>query len=153
MDASIWISGGSFGVSLIALWRSGRNRVLDLRTAVRKEVSALRVEIDAMPGRIAGAMQSRRAIGAATGMTGAHMAFQTMCEADLTAVEGLRSQIVNADHIPFWATYSDVEAKMLTASEVRGRLTQMSEKYKAARTEDEKMSDQLRAARIARPIQ
>jgi len=61
------IPAGSLVVGVLALWRSGRRRVLDLRTGVRKDAAELRLSLELLSKAIPAAVHSRLCVSAATG--------------------------------------------------------------------------------------
>lgn len=149
-DVAMLISGGSFLVSVLAWWRSDRVRILDIRTSVRKDVTELRLELDALSSRIPAALQSRERASAATGRGGALDAFRTEAGIDSAAIEPLRAHLNQIERIRPLASYGEVEAKALTAHEIRTRVRQLAEKYDSAAREDERTREYLRNAMIAR---
>lgn len=137
-DIAVWISGGSLLVSAAALWRSGRVRVLDLRTSIRRQVAELRLEFAIIPRTIDAAVVSRQSAHAAVGRTGATAAFRQTAEADKIAVPQWLAKLDEIGAIPLRAGYAALEAKMVAVQEVRTRLDQLTQKYAAAAREDEK---------------
>lgn len=150
-DLAVWISGGSLLVSAFALWRSGRVRVLDLRTKIRKDAVELRVSLnDLLKAIIPLAVQSRTNVSSAAGRTGALDIFRTEAEADTATLNGLLAELKNIEPIGLLASYSDIEAKAVSVHEIGTRVKQLHEKYLAAADADEKIREHLRNAAIAR---
>jgi hypothetical protein len=149
-DVAVLISGGSLLVSVLAWWRSGRARVLEIRTSVRKDVTELRLELDALSTQIAAALQSRERASAATGRGGALEVFRKNAEIDRAAIEPMRTQLNEIERIRPLALYDEVEAKALTAQAVRTRVRQLVGKYDSAAREDERTREYLRNAMTAR---
>ena len=147
----MWIAIGSLLVSILALWRAGRVRVLDLRTDVRKDVVELRLALENLAATIPVAVQSRERVSAAAGMMGGAMEqFRAEARADTATVETLRGQLGGIEPIPLLASYNTVEAKAVTAQEVRVRVQALRDKYLAAADTDAKTREHLRASAIAR---
>jgi hypothetical protein len=146
----VWLAIGGLLVSPLALWRAGRVRVLDLRTTVHKDAAELRLALEDLAGTIPRAIQSREHVAAATGQAGALQQFRTEADADIAAVAALRVRLSGIEPIRLLASYSTVEAKVVTAHEVRLRVQQLREKYKAAAAADAQEGEHLRAAVEAR---
>jgi hypothetical protein len=90
----MWIAVGSLLVSIAALWRAGRVRVLDLRTSLRKDAVELRLALDDLATTIPASVQSRmRVSAAASGMGGAMDQFRAEAEADGAAIAALRARL------------------------------------------------------------
>jgi hypothetical protein len=98
-DVAVLISGGSFLVSVLAWWRSGRVRILDIRTNVRRDVAELRLDLDALSTQITRGVQSRIAASAPTGGGGALEAFRRDADTDSAAIGPLRIQLNEIEKI------------------------------------------------------
>ena len=145
-DLAVWISGSSLLVSILALWRVGRGRALDLRTSALKDVAELRSTLGDLLEKIPPAVQSRRNVAAALGNTGATERFRGEADADSNEIQGLLTRLNDAAQTSAHAPYSDIEQMALTAREVRTRAQQLSEKYAAAWAQDEASREYLRRA-------
>jgi hypothetical protein len=132
-----WIAIGSLLVSVVALWRAGRVRTLDLRINLRKDAVELRLALEKLTATIPAAIQSRSAIAAATGQAGALQRFRNEAEADLPTVAALRARLDGIEPVPLFAGYGTVEAKVVAAHEVRLRMQELREKYATALAADE----------------
>jgi hypothetical protein len=143
-DVAVWISGGSLLLSAVALWRSGRVPVLDIRTSVRTDIAELRLRLDALSQTIPAAVQSRVRVAAATGSGGATELFRQGAEADTATVRGLYEQLDRIARIPLLASYGQIEANSVAAREVRTRVEQLSAKYAAAAHEDAAAREHIR---------
>jgi molybdopterin converting factor small subunit len=146
----MWITIGGLLVSILALWRAGRLRVLDLRTTLRNDAAELRLALENLAATIPAAVQSRERLAAATGQAGAFQQFRLEAETDRATVETLRARLSGIEPIPLLASYDTVEAKVVTAHEVRLRVQQLREKYTAAAAGDAQEREYLRAAAEAR---
>jgi type II secretory pathway component GspD/PulD (secretin) len=154
----VWISGGSLLLSAAALWRSGRVRVLDIRTNVRTDIAELRLRLDALSQAIPAATQSRANAASAIGTGRAAQLFKQGADADIATIKGLTEQLDQIARISVLSSYSQIEAKSVAAREVRIRLEQLSAKYEAAADDDAATRKYLResmsaaaAARISQP--
>jgi hypothetical protein len=146
-EVALWISGGSLLVSVLAWWRSGRVRVLDLRTSVRKDVAELRVTLDDLAQTIPVAIQSRANVSAPIGHSGGPLQqFREGAKADASLIEDLRSRLAAAERVRLLASYSEVEAKAVALRTVRAHIELLQAKYLAAAAADEKVREHLRAA-------
>ena len=90
-----------------------------------------------------------RVAAAAGGMGGPVEQFRTDADADAAAVNATRARLDGIEPIPLLATYSAVEAKTVTAHDIRVRVQQLREKYTAAAEADGKVREHLRAATLA----
>ena len=104
-------------VSVIALWRSGRVRVLDRRTELRRDLADLRPKIEALEQSIPHAVQSRLRVNSAIGLglSGAEEAFKKEADADLAAVREFRTQLDEIGQLPSLVGYGRVEEKLVAA--------------------------------------
>ena len=157
---SLGIAGGSLLVSVAALWRSGRVRVLDRRTEVRRDLADLRPRLDGLERSIPDAVQSRVRVNSAIGLggSGAEEVFKKGADADLAAVREFRGQLDDIGRLRWLAGYGSVEEKLVAARTVRTRFEQLADKYAAAGRQDEATRKHIRehmtstvAARLGRP--
>lgn len=156
---SVWIAGGSLLVSAVALWRSGRVRVLDRRTELRTDIADLWPRLRELEATIPAAVKSRTNASSAIGLgnSGAVAGFRAGAEEDAETVHGLKARLDEIGRIPWLATYGRIEAKVVAARTVRTRFEQLAEKYAAAAREDESTRQHVRdhmtavtAARLGR---
>ncbi|HEV2471190.1 MAG TPA: hypothetical protein VGS41_00890 [Chthonomonadales bacterium] len=154
------IAAGSLLVSVVALWRSGRVRVLDRRTELRGDLADLRPRVDALERVISDAVQSRVRANSAVGLgrSGAEVMFKKAAEDDSATVQEFRRELDEIDRVPVLAGYRRIEKKMVAARTLRTRFEQLADKYAAAAREDEATRKHLRdhmtavtAARLGRP--
>jgi hypothetical protein len=138
--AATAVLGGATGV--IALWRSGRVRVLDRRTEFRREAAELRVELGDLLTEIEAGKASRRRIAAMNGQAGALQHFLECAEADIETVKGLQRKLADQEPIPFFTGYGSIGQRLVIAQEVSTRLKLMRPVYaKAAAADDEARRD------------
>jgi len=124
-------AGCSLLLSLLALWRTARFKVLDLRTQLRRDVAELRVTMDEMVTHINRAVQP----------TAEHPiespALQALRrEADLDSLQlgALRGCLNEINVVTPFASYKTLEAKCALAQAIRTRVHQLADKYSPAAT-------------------
>jgi hypothetical protein len=156
MSIATWIpvsiAAGSLLVSIIALWRTGRVRVLDVRTRIRKDVAGLRVTLEVLSKTIPAAVRSRQAATAAMGQfkSGSMERFSREAEEDAATIERLQIALNNIERTWLSLSYDDVEAKAVAAHDIAARACVLQEKYARASASDEMTREHLREASIAR---
>jgi hypothetical protein len=148
--AAVWVSVASFAMAGLALWRSGRIRVLDRRTELVRDVADLRLRFEEIERAIPFAVESRERVSAAIGRGGALDIFHKEAGADAAAVGKLQDQLNAIGRARPLVRYRTVETKLIAAREVRTRLELLSEKYARAAQQDEAMRQHLRDAAAAR---
>ena len=124
-------AGGSLLLSLLALWRTARFKVLDLRTQLRRDVAELRVTMDEMVAHINRALQptAERPIESA-----ALQALQREADMDSLQLEALRGRLNEINVVPPLASYKTLEAKCALAQAIRTRVHQLADKYSPGAT-------------------
>jgi hypothetical protein len=145
-DLTGWITGT---VALVALWRTGRVRVLDLRLTVRKGIAEIGVDVDHLARRLEYAVQSRTGVASATGQAGALQAFREQAEADRAEIQAMRQRLQDLNRLSMFATYLQVEDRAVGLETVRTLYRQLSEKYDAAIRDDDAQRTYLRERRDA----
>ena len=149
--ATLLISLGSLVVAAAGFWRSGRVRVLDLRTAVLKDAAELGIALEGLSKTVPAAVRSRTNLSAATGNTGgALQLFREEAEADLATLRGLRNRLDQVKRVRLFSSYSAIEAKAVSVNEVRTRVRHLTEKYQAAACADDKLREEHRKAATER---
>jgi hypothetical protein len=154
-DVAVWITGIGAAVSIAAFWRSGRVRVLDLRTELRKQAAELRLALKDLESTIPFAVESRERVTSVTGQTGALQGFRQEAETDAAEVKALQAKVAGIEPIPFLAGYDAIEQRVVIAHEVSIRVTMLREKYTLAAEVDaevrkhrrEEMLEQVRRTR------
>lgn len=126
-STSVWISGGSLLISAIALWRSGRVRVLDRRTELRKDLADLWPRLGGLKAVIRAASTPRTHAMAAVGLVRSEQ--ELLAAPDADAVKVLRALIDEIGRIPWFATSGKIEAKIVAARTVRTRFELLADKY------------------------
>ena len=137
MQTTNWIALSSLAVAFLALWRSGRARVLDLRTSVLKDQAQARLEIDELTEKIRRCLKSREVVCAMTGQSGALEHFRGEVAADTAELDRLHSRLAGIGWVSGLANYQKAEEIAVAVHELRGRVQQLREKYAAAWAEDE----------------
>lgn len=123
------ISGASLLLSVLALWRSARFKVLDLRSQLRGDVAELRVTMDELVAQINRALPpSREApIESAT-----LAALRREADMDSLQLEALRARLNEINVVAPFASYRTLEAKCALARAIRTRIGQLADKYSSA---------------------
>ncbi len=122
-------AGGSLLLSLLALWRTARFKVLDLRTQLRRDVAELRVTMDEMVAHINRALQptAERPLESA-----ALQALRREADMDSLQLEALRGRLNEINVVATFASYKTLEAKCTLAQAIRTRVAQLADKYASA---------------------
>ena len=120
------VAGTSLLVSLLALWRTARFRVLDLRTQLRRDVAELRVTMDEMVAHINRSLQptAERPIESA-----ALQAHKREADMDSLQLEALRGRLNEINVVAPFASYKTLEVKCAIAQAIRTRIHQLADKY------------------------
>jgi hypothetical protein len=124
-------AGGSLVLSLLALWRTARFKVLDLRAQLRRDVAELRVTMDEMVAHINRALQptAERPIESA-----ALQALRREADVDSLQLEALRGRLNEINSVVPFSSYKTLEAKSALARAIRTRVHQLADKYLPAAT-------------------
>jgi hypothetical protein len=126
---------------------------------LRKYVIELRLGLDDLAAAIPVVVQSRERVSAPAGMMGGALAgmmgealdqFRAEAQADKAAVEALRTRLDGIEPIRLFASFNTVQAKVVTAHEVRVRVQQLREKYADAAAVEARIREHLRAATVTR---
>ena len=129
----LWISAGSLIVSAIALWRSGRIRVLDMRTAIRRDIAELEAQLKPLRQKIYKATELRKLDATLTNRASAPPSMlQAAMEADLRELDGLLEKLNVISQIPLLTGYGTIERKVVALSESRVKAVQIMNKYAKA---------------------
>jgi hypothetical protein len=137
MTMSDWIALSSLGVAIAAFWRSGRARVLDLRTTVLRDSADTRLALDQLAEKIPRCLQSRQAVCSMGGQSGALAQFQEGVARDTEELGRLRNRLAGIPWISTLDRYGAAEDAAVAVQEIRTRVQQLSDKYAAAWAEDE----------------
>jgi hypothetical protein len=144
----------SLVIAAVALWRSLVAPARALRTSVLRDVTELRVEIEALEKKIPLGVQSRqRVLNAAGGLGGNFEIFKNEATADSAEVETLKGQLVEIETVRRSSKYDQIEEKATVATAVRTRVRQLTEKYSAAMAADDALREFLRNAVTQRALQ
>jgi hypothetical protein len=127
----------------IAFRRTGAYKALDLRVQLRKDESALRAQLERLPGLLERADGSRQAVLAANGMlgSGAQQIWKTELAADREALAALRAAWLQPTPDYAKLNSADLESRTVAVHETAGKAGGLAAKYTSALAED----DQLRA--------
>lgn len=124
-------AGGSLLLSMLALWRTARFKVLDLRTQLRRDVAELRVTMDEMVAQINRALQpsSERPLESE-----ALQGLRREADMDSLQLEALRGRLNEVNVVAPFSSYKTLEAKCALAQAIRTRVGQLADKYSSAAT-------------------
>jgi len=143
------IVGSVLGVK--AYRRNSRDKALDLRVQLHREVQELSHDCEQLPDAIALGLRSRRAVASAVGNTGALQLFTDGCAQDTERTTALSAQLARIDDLgdeseDLWV----LERRLIEIQRVRAEIAQLKSRYQAAMVEDDKTREWLRASAIAR---
>jgi hypothetical protein len=127
--ATLAAAGGSLLLSLLALWRTARFKVLDLRTQLRRDVAEVRVTMDEMVAYINRALRptAERPIESS-----ALQALRREADRDSLQLEALRGRLDEINVVRPLSSYKTLEAKCALARAIRTRVGQLADKYSYA---------------------
>lgn len=128
-EYALSVSGGSLLLSMLALWRTARFKMLDLRTQLRRDVAELRVTMDEMVAHINRALQptAERPLESA-----ALLALRREADMDSLQLEALRRRLNEINILAPFSSYKALEAKCALAQAIRTRVRQLADKYASA---------------------
>jgi len=124
-------AGGSLLLSMLALWRTLRFKVLDLRTQLRRDVAELRVTMDEMVAHINRALQptAERPIESS-----ALQALRREADLDSLQLQALRARLNEINVVAPFSSHKTLETKCALTQAIRTRVRQLAEKYSSAAT-------------------
>jgi hypothetical protein len=147
ITGSVGTVSGILGLALA--WRSyrrgGRDKALDLRIQLHKELRALGFECGVLQKTIPAALQSRQHVNAAIGLfhSGNMQIFQHQTNLDLERVKTLQEQLLGIDSLADPQDCEAIERRIIEAHGVRAELDQLSARYRAASAEDDTTRDRI----------
>jgi hypothetical protein len=132
----------------ISLRRSQQIKALDLRLDLRKQVSDVRVEVEALPSLLERARASRRTVRAAMGwgqQSGGNVIWKDELENDLKIVQALARELPEAKETYQRSKPQELENKLVEAHALAAKAAHLRNKYETALASDDKDHDHIRA--------
>ncbi len=134
-------------IGWISYRRSQQIKALDLRLELRKQVSDVCADIEALPTLLEGARASRSAVSAAMGVlqSGASEIWKAALETDLTTVQALARELPDADETFQHSKPQKLENKLVEVHALAVKVARLRGKYETAFASDDKERDRIRA--------
>ena len=130
--------------------RAAKDKALDLRVQLHKEVRELTLECRALPAAIALGVRSRQAVMAATGRTGALDVFMKESEVDSKRSAEMPQQLVGIGDLSEPDDVTALERRLVEVHGLRVELSQLKSKYRSAMDQDDAARDRIARAAIGR---
>jgi hypothetical protein len=135
-------------IGWISYRRSQQIKTLDLRLELRKQVSGVRVDIEALPALLERARASRSAVRSAMGrgqQSGDNLVWNAELENDLKTVQALASELPDAKETYQRSKPQKLENKLVEVHALAAKAAQLRNKYETALASDDKDRDHIRA--------
>jgi hypothetical protein len=135
-------------IGWISYRRSQQIKTLDLRLELRKQVSAARVDIEALPALLELARASRSAVRAAMGrgqQSGDNVIWKAELENDLKTLQALACELPDAKETYQRSKPQKLENKLVEVHTLAAKAAQLRNKYETALASDDKDRDHIRA--------
>ena len=139
-------------VGLVLGWtnytRLQQIKALDLRLELRKQVSGVRVDIEALPALFERARASRIAVRSAMGrgqQSGDNVIWKAELENDLKTVQALACELPDAKETYRRSKHQELENKLVEAHTLAAKVAQLRKKYETALASDDRDRDYIRA--------
>ena len=135
-------------IGWISYRRSQQIKTLDLRLELRKQVSGVRVDIEALPALFERARASRIAVRSAMGrgqQSGDNLIWNAELENDLKTVQALACELPDAKETYQRSKPQKLENKLVEVHALAAKAAQLRNKYETALASDDKDRDHIRA--------
>jgi hypothetical protein len=135
-------------IGWISYRRSQQIKTLDLRLELRKQVSGVRVDIEALPALLERARASRSAVRSAMGrgqQSGDNLIWNAELENDLKTVQALACELPDAKETYQRSKPQKLENKLVEVHALAAKAAQLRNKYETALASDDKDRDHIRA--------
>ncbi|MHB8302503.1 MAG: hypothetical protein ACYDC6_06640 [Acidobacteriaceae bacterium] len=139
-------------VGLVLGWINYRRlqqiKALDLRLELRKHVSDVRAEVEALPTLLERAQASRRAVRAAMGrgqQSGDNVIWKDELGNDLKIVQALARELPDAKETYQRSEHQKLENKLVEVHALAVKVARLRDKYETALASDDKDRDHIRA--------
>lgn len=136
-------------IGWISYRRSQQVKMLDLRLELRKQVSGVRVDFQALLALLEQARLSRSAVSAAMGrgqQSSANVIWQAELENDRKTVQALACELPDAQETYRRSKPHELENKLVEVHALAAKVAQIRNKYETALASDDKDRDHIRAA-------
>lgn len=128
--------------------RSQEVKTLDLRLELRREISSVRVDVEAFSALLEPARKSRSAVSAALGIgpqSSVNLIWKANLENDVKAVQGLMSELPDAMETYQRSKPQELENKLVEIRVLTAKAAQLRNRYQTALASDDKDRDHIRA--------
>jgi hypothetical protein len=133
---------------LESLRRSQQTQARDLRLELRKRLSDIRGDVDALPALFERARLSRSAVRSAMGrgpQSGDNVIWKGELENDLKTVQALTRELPDASETYQSSKPQELEDKLVEAHSLAAKAAHLRNKYETALASDDKDRDHIRA--------
>jgi hypothetical protein len=140
-------------IGWISYRRSQQIKALDLRLELRKQVSDVRVEVQALPTLLGRAQASRNAVRAAMGrgqQSGDNVIWKAELENDLKTVQALARVLSDTTETYQRSNSQELENKLVEVHALSAKVAQFRNKYETALISDDKDREFVRDAANSR---
>jgi hypothetical protein len=137
----------------VSYWHSRQVKALDLRLELRKQLSDVRAEVEALPSVLEKARASRSTVRAAMGrgpQSGDNVIWKAELETDLKTVQALALELPDAKETYQRSKPQELENKLVEVHALAAKAAQLRNKYKTALASDDKDRDQISAGAYRR---
>jgi hypothetical protein len=135
-------------IGWISYRRSQQIKKLDLRLELRKQMSGVRAEIEALPVLLEKAKASRSAVRAAMGrgqQSGDNLIWKDELEGDLKTAQALAGELPDPVETYRHSKPRELEDKLVDVDVLAAKAAQLRNKYQAALARDDEDRDYIRA--------
>lgn len=135
-------------IGWISYRRSQQIKTLDLRLELRKQVSGVRVDIEALPALLERARASHSAVRAAMGrgqQSGDNLIWKAELENNLKTVQALACELPDAKETFQRSKPQKLENKLVELHALAAKAAQFRNKYETALASDDRDRDHIRA--------
>lgn len=136
-------------IGWISYRRSQQIKKLDLRLELRKQMSSVSADIEALPPLLERANVSRSAVSAAMGIgaqSSANQIWKSQLEKDITSVHDLVRELPDAEETYQRLRPLELENKLVAIHTLAARAAQLRNKYETALASDDRDREHIRAA-------
>lgn len=129
--------------------RSRQTEMRVPRLELRKQVTGVRIEIDALPALLERARLSRSAVSAAMGrgqQSSSIVTWKRQLESDLKTVQALASELPGESETHQRSSPQELENKLVAVHTLAAKVAMLRDKYEAALAADDNDRDHIRAS-------
>jgi hypothetical protein len=135
-------------IGLISYRRSQKFKTLDLRLELRKQISNVRADVEALPALLEKARASRSAVRAAMGsgqQSGDNLIWKAELEKDLKTAQAMACELPDATETYQRSKPQKLENKLVELHALAMKVARLRGKYEKALALDDKDRDHVRA--------